>query len=107
MKYYYNSMPKAILIILILAICLSFVPNIEDVRYCVGNSLHENISVQGNVIHLELKECPFGCLDNITASGADCSAPDVTNVVIGFGLIIFIIFVIYSLPRVLKKKGKR
>lgn len=51
--------------------------------------------------------CPYGCYEDLTYLGADCSQPDYLMVGVGFGLIIFIIFMIYSLPKVLSKKKKR
>ncbi len=81
---------------------------VNAVKYCAGNELHENISVDYTVIHLEAKECPYGCFDNITSTGAGCSDPDINLVSVSFFLIIFFIFLIYSLPKIFsKKKGKR
>jgi hypothetical protein len=87
---------------------LSIVPLSDAVKYCVGDELHENVTVGDTPIHLELVECPYGCFDNITATGSACAEPDINIVSMSFFLIILFIFLIYSLPKIFsKKRGKR
>lgn len=104
------KMKKALysgLAFLIIFSCIIF-PSVEAIRYCVGNELHENITVNGNVVHITPYLCTYGCIENMTAYGSDCSPSPENSVVIGFGLIGLFIFIIYTLPRVLnKKRGKR
>ena len=94
------------IICLILSLVIWFPLPVSAVIYCDGDDLYENITVDGTLINIFSGNCPFGCYDNITAYGGDCTLPSYQLVAVFFGAFMLFIFLIYSLPKALRK-GKR
>lgn len=66
-----------------------------------------DINVSGNIypiVTTEYVDCPFGCEENLTAYGADCVPNPLISMTLALGLVMFFLFLIFTLPYLYKKR---
>lgn len=87
MKTYYNM-------ILALVLLLSFIPVTDAVKFCDGDALVENISVNNVIVTISNVQCDFGCA-NWTWSTFGYPACEESDFVFGIIFLVVLFFVIF------------
>jgi len=90
-----NKKPLVFVVGVTLAAILLFMSyNVEAVRYCDGDLLKENITVDDTVISIELDDCLNGCESEtwLTLGQPGCVETDIQIILIG--IVIMILFIL-------------